>query len=64
MIDYGRRGRESIVDPEITKNEVIRRIGSGEYDRVHFIHHIHDGVCEDVTNEMLAAAGFYEDAAQ
>ncbi len=27
MIDYGRRGREAIVDPEITRREVISRDG-------------------------------------
>jgi hypothetical protein len=25
MIDYGRRGREAIVDPEVTRREVISR---------------------------------------
>jgi hypothetical protein len=30
MIDYGRRGREAIVDPEITRREVVSRIVSGE----------------------------------
>jgi hypothetical protein len=60
MVDYGRRGREANVDPEITHREVIARIRSREYDRIHFIHWIHDGVCEDVTNEMLTEAGFYE----
>ena len=29
MIDYGRRGREAIVDPEITRREVIARVASG-----------------------------------
>ncbi len=29
MIDYGRRGREAIVDPEITRREVISRVVSG-----------------------------------
>lgn len=60
MIDYGRQGREAIVDPEITRREVIDRIRTREYDRVHFIHHIHDGVCEDVTNDVLRESGFYE----
>ena len=27
MIDYGRRGREAIVDPEITRREVVSRGG-------------------------------------
>ena len=38
MIDYGRRGREAVVDPEITRREVIARIVSGEYKNVSFIH--------------------------
>ncbi len=64
MIDYGRKGREAIVDPEITHREVVARIQSREYDRIAFIHHIHDGVCEDVTNDLLKEAGFYELAAE
>lgn len=62
MIDFGRKGREAIVDPEITRREVIDRIRTREYDRINFIHHIHDGVAEDVTNELLAEAGFYAEA--
>ena len=42
MIDYGRRGREAIVDPEITRREVISRIVSGEYKNISFIHEIAD----------------------
>jgi len=37
MIDYGRRGREAIVDPEITRREVISRVASGEYNNISFI---------------------------
>lgn len=57
MIDYGNRGREAIVDPEMTRRDVVARIASGEYayDLIAFIHHIHDGVCEDVTEELIAA---------
>jgi hypothetical protein len=62
MIDYGRKGREAIVDPEMTRREVIARIRSREYDHIYFIHHVHDGECEDVTNSILAEAGFYEGA--
>jgi hypothetical protein len=42
MIDYGRRGREAIVDPEITRREVISRVVSGEYKNISFIHEIAD----------------------
>jgi len=56
MIDLGRRGLEAVVQPEITRREVIARICSGEYRDISFIHHIHDGTCEDVTDEIKAAA--------
>ncbi len=60
MIDYGRRGREAIVDPEMTRSNVIDRIKSGEYSNIAFIHHIVMGeLPADVTNELLAEAGFY-----
>jgi hypothetical protein len=52
MIDYGRRGREAIVDPEITRREVVSRMVSGEYNNIAFVHHIHDGVCENITDEI------------
>ncbi len=57
-IDYGRRGREAIVDPEITRREVISRIKSGEYNHetISFIHHVHDGRADDVTIEVLEEA--------
>jgi hypothetical protein len=54
MIDYGRRGREAIVDPEITRREVISRIASGEYKNISFIHEIADSLVEDVTADILS----------
>ena len=56
MIDYGRRGREAIVDPEITRREVISRIASGEYRNISFIHEIADSSVEDVTDDILTEA--------
>lgn len=56
MIDYGRRGREAIVDPEITRREVISRITSGEYQNISFIHEIAENSVEDVTEAILAEA--------
>ena len=56
MIDYGRRGREAIVDPEITRREVIARVASGEYRDISFIHEISNSVVEDVTVDILAEA--------
>ena len=56
MIDYGRRGREAIVDPEITRREVIARVASGEYRNISFIHEIADSAVDDITVEILAEA--------
>ncbi len=60
MIDYGRRGREAIVDPEITRREVISRVTSGEYKNISFIHEIADRSVEDITAEILAEASLPE----
>lgn len=54
MIDYGRRGREAIVDPEITRREVISRIASGEYKNISFIHEVADSSVEDITADILS----------
>ena len=56
MIDYGRRGREAIVDPEITRREVISRVASGEYKNISFIHEIADSSVEDITADILSEA--------
>lgn len=56
MIDYGRRGREAIVDPEITRREVVSRIVSGEYKNISFIHEIADSSVEDITADILGEA--------
>ena len=58
MIDYGRRGREPIVDPEITRREVISRVISGEYRNISFIHEIADCAVDDITAEILAKRRF------
>ncbi|QWG14783.1 hypothetical protein KMZ29_09065 [Bradyrhizobium sediminis] len=60
MIDYGRRGREAIVDPEITRREVISRVASGEYKNISFIHEIADSSVDDITAEILAEAAVPE----
>ena len=60
MIDYGRRGREAIVDPEVTRREVVSRVVSGEYGNISFIHEIAGGVVEDVTEDILAEAAVPE----
>jgi hypothetical protein len=56
MIDYGRRGREAVVDPEITRREVVARVASGEYKNISFIHEVADRSVEDVTEDILAEA--------
>ncbi len=60
MIDYGRRGREAVVDPEITRREVIARITSGEYRNISFIHEIAGSGVEDITEEIMAEASLPE----
>ncbi len=60
MIDYGRRGREAIVDPEITRREVVSRIASGEYRNISFIHEVADSAVDDITAEILAEAALPE----
>lgn len=51
-----RTGREANVDPELTRADIIARIASGEYQNIDFIHHIADGLAEDVTAELIDAA--------
>ena len=60
MIDYGRRGREAVVDPEITRREVVSRVASGEYSNICFIHEIADRAVEDVTADIMAEAALPE----
>ena len=60
MIDYGRRGREAIVDPEMTRREVVSRVVSGEYGHISFIHEIEGSSVEDITADILAEAAVPE----
>lgn len=60
MIDYGRRGREAIVDPEITRREVVARVTSGEYRNISFIHEIVDSAVQDITSDILSEAALPE----
>lgn len=63
MRDFGRRGREAVVDPEVTRREVIARLVSREYDNVLFIHSVADGAVEDVTLELQMEASVMVEAA-
>lgn len=60
MIDYGRRGREAVVDPEITRREVVSRVASGEYKNISFIHEVADFAVDDITAEILEEAALRE----
>lgn len=60
MVDYGRCGREAVVDPEVTRREVISRIASGEYKNISFVHEIVDASVRDITEEILAEAALPE----
>ena len=60
MVDYGRRGREAIVDPELTRREVVSRIVSGEYANISFVHEIVESSVEDITDDILAEAALPE----
>lgn len=63
MIDYGRRGLEAVVDPEITRRGVIARISSGEYTNIAFIQHVEGGHVFDCTDELMHEAGVALEAA-
>jgi hypothetical protein len=63
MIDYGRRGREAVVDPEVTRRDIVARVASGEYRNISFIHEIVDSAVGDVTEAILAEAAPPEGAA-
>lgn len=56
MIDFGRRGLEAVVVPELTRRDIVEMLVSGEYKNVSFIHHIDDLLVEDVTLELLNEA--------
>jgi len=57
MRDHGKLGREAVVDPEITRREVISRIRSREYKDIVFIHYVSADGVENVTDEIMDAAG-------
>lgn len=70
MIDYGRKGLEAVVDPEETRSAMVDRIRRNDFQGpIAFIHFIEvdengRGTVTDVTNDLLAAAGFYAEAAE
>jgi hypothetical protein len=55
-MDYRSAGQEAVVDPEITRADVISRLKTREYKDVVFIHEIVDGHVHDVTLELIGEA--------
>lgn len=56
MVDHGRRGLEAVVQPELTRRNVVDMIKSGELKNIRFIHHVDDLLVDDVTSELLDEA--------
>jgi phosphoglucomutase len=56
MIDYCAAGREAVVNPDLTRADIVARIKSGEFKQIDFIHHIVDGLAEDVTADLIDEA--------
>jgi hypothetical protein len=65
MCDYGDRGLEAVVDPALTRDQIIARIKSREYDNIVWIDRVqsgeklgteHQSTVTDVTQELIDAA--------
>jgi hypothetical protein len=56
MCDYGDDGLEAIVDPALTRAQVVSRIKSREFDNIVQIDHIHSSVVTDVTKDLIDEA--------
>ncbi len=58
MVSY-EGGREAVVDPELTRRDIVSRIRTREYDRdkIDFIHFVDGTGWEDLTEELKAEAG-------
>lgn len=59
MRDFGKIGREAIVDPQHTAANIVDLIATREWepDSIVFIHVVEGGIAADVTDEILTAAG-------
>ncbi len=56
MEDFRSAGQEAIVQPELDRAEIISRLKTRDYKDVVFIHHVHDGILEDVTLQLIGEA--------
>ncbi len=63
MVDFGRKGLEAIVHPEVTRRGIVERIRTGEYKDVAFIHHVDGLYVYDCTAELFHDAGVAMEAA-
>lgn len=64
MQNYGWRGREAIVDPELTRADIIARIVNGDYRDICFVQSVAPGeIPQDVTEEIMAEAMAAREAA-
>jgi hypothetical protein len=55
MIDYGRAGREAIVDPEMTYRGAVEAVETamGDGHSVQFVHYIEAGSVEDISEQVF-----------
>ncbi len=56
MEDFGQRGLEATVTPEITRSNVVQFVAGGNYRDIVFIHHVDGLHVEDVTQEIFNEA--------
>lgn len=55
MCSY-KTGLEAVVHPEDTRRAVVEMLASGESKHVVFIHHVSNGLVEDVADDLFEAA--------
>lgn len=56
MQDYGEDGLEAIVDPKLTREQIIAQIKTRELDNIVRIDHVLDTIVLDVTEELIDVA--------
>jgi hypothetical protein len=54
--DYGERGLEAVVDPALSRSDIVDRIKTREYDNIVQIDRIAFGLANDVTKELIDEA--------
>ena len=56
MQDFGKRGLEATVKPELTRRDIIDMVRFGEFKDIVFVHYVDGLFIEDLTQEILDAA--------